>query len=152
MCLRFLKRQKVLHCDLKPENILLKEGGRSGIKVRISCMYYQSVYIHAHMNVHVHWHSTSGYCPHDRCCHVCACILCVCQSIVSCMLIMYSIRQECVCKHHKDSMALQVSCIWHSIAQHALCPSIPYTPYLAQMCNPAAFSNHLSQVQLSVAN
>ena len=34
VCLRFLKRQKVLHCDLKPENILLKESGRSGIKVR----------------------------------------------------------------------------------------------------------------------
>lgn len=33
VCLRFLKRQKVLHCDLKPENILLKESGRSGIKV-----------------------------------------------------------------------------------------------------------------------
>ena len=36
VCLRFLKRQKVLHCDLKPENILLKESGRSGIKVRQS--------------------------------------------------------------------------------------------------------------------
>lgn len=33
VCLRFLRRQKVLHCDLKPENILLKEDGRSGIKV-----------------------------------------------------------------------------------------------------------------------
>lgn len=38
VCLRYLRRQKVLHCDLKPENILLKEGGRSGIKVCPFCL------------------------------------------------------------------------------------------------------------------
>jgi len=44
VCLRFLRRQKVLHCDLKPENILLKEGGRSGIKVStLSCPFHMSV-------------------------------------------------------------------------------------------------------------
>merc|ERR1712100_56226 len=32
-CLRYLRRQKIIHCDLKPENILLKASNKSSIKV-----------------------------------------------------------------------------------------------------------------------
>jgi hypothetical protein len=31
--LRFLRKQRIIHCDLKPENILLKQPNKSGIKV-----------------------------------------------------------------------------------------------------------------------
>jgi dual specificity tyrosine-phosphorylation-regulated kinase 2/3/4 len=34
VCLRFLRKQRIIHCDLKPENILLKQPNKSGIKVR----------------------------------------------------------------------------------------------------------------------
>lgn len=36
VCLRFLRKERVVHCDLKPENILLKHPNKSGIKVSVS--------------------------------------------------------------------------------------------------------------------
>lgn len=36
--LRFLRRQRVIHCDLKPENILLRAPNKSGIKARMHCI------------------------------------------------------------------------------------------------------------------
>eukprot|EP00742_Colponemidia_sp_Colp-10_P006299 GILJ01006751.1.p1 GENE.GILJ01006751.1~~GILJ01006751.1.p1 ORF type:complete len:598 (-),score=65.09 GILJ01006751.1:440-2233(-) len=45
--LRFLRKQRVIHCDLKPENILLKQPNKSGIKVidfGSSCFEDERVY------------------------------------------------------------------------------------------------------------
>lgn len=45
--MRFLRRQRVVHCDLKPENILLKQANKSGIKVidfGSSCFEDERVY------------------------------------------------------------------------------------------------------------
>ncbi|KAK9814117.1 hypothetical protein WJX72_000884 [[Myrmecia] bisecta] len=45
--LRFLRRQRIVHCDLKPENILLKEPGKSAIKIidfGSSCFENERVY------------------------------------------------------------------------------------------------------------
>ena len=33
MSLKFLRRQRVIHCDLKPENILLRQSNKSSIKM-----------------------------------------------------------------------------------------------------------------------
>nr|XP_045620528.1 dual specificity tyrosine-phosphorylation-regulated kinase 2-like [Procambarus clarkii] len=41
LCLDALYKNKIIHCDMKPENVLLKQQGRSGIKVRSSCIYRQ---------------------------------------------------------------------------------------------------------------
>jgi len=37
-CLALLYENRIIHCDMKPENVLLKTPGRSGIKVRVSCI------------------------------------------------------------------------------------------------------------------
>jgi dual specificity tyrosine-phosphorylation-regulated kinase 2/3/4 len=45
--LRFLAKQRIIHCDLKPENILLKKSNRSGIRVidlGSSCFVDERVY------------------------------------------------------------------------------------------------------------
>jgi dual specificity tyrosine-phosphorylation-regulated kinase 2/3/4 len=45
--LRYLRKQKIIHCDLKPENILLKQPNKSGIKVidlGSSCFEGERVY------------------------------------------------------------------------------------------------------------
>mmetsp|Transcript_64791 Transcript_64791/g.204581 ORF Transcript_64791/g.204581 Transcript_64791/m.204581 type:complete len:715 (-) Transcript_64791:69-2213(-) len=45
--LKFLRKQRVIHCDLKPENILLKQPSKSGIKVidfGSSCFEDERVY------------------------------------------------------------------------------------------------------------
>lgn len=45
--LRFLKKQRIIHCDLKPENVLLKNPTKSGIKVidfGSSCFEDERVY------------------------------------------------------------------------------------------------------------
>ena len=45
--LRFLNKNKIVHCDLKPENILLKQPNKSGIKVidfGSSCFQQERVY------------------------------------------------------------------------------------------------------------
>merc|ERR1719380_345587 len=45
--LRFLRKQRVIHCDLKPENVLLKNPTKSGIKVidfGSSCLEDERVY------------------------------------------------------------------------------------------------------------
>jgi serine/threonine protein kinase len=47
VCLRFLRKQRIIHCDLKPENILLKQPNKSGIKVidfGSSCFENERIY------------------------------------------------------------------------------------------------------------
>ena len=47
VCLRALKKLKIIHCDLKPENILLRQQHKSGIKVidfGSSCFSEERVY------------------------------------------------------------------------------------------------------------
>ena len=47
IALRFLKKQKVIHCDLKPENILLRYYNKSMIKVidfGSSCFLDERIY------------------------------------------------------------------------------------------------------------
>ena len=47
IALRYLKKQKVIHCDLKPENILLKYYNKSLIKIidfGSSCMIDERIY------------------------------------------------------------------------------------------------------------
>ncbi len=47
MCLKSLKKLRIIHCDLKPENILLKQQHKSGIKVidfGSSCFEEERVY------------------------------------------------------------------------------------------------------------
>ena len=40
MALRFLKKERIIHCDVKPENILLKNPTKSGIKVQLCLFLY----------------------------------------------------------------------------------------------------------------
>jgi dual specificity tyrosine-phosphorylation-regulated kinase 2/3/4 len=47
MCLKSLRKLRIIHCDLKPENILLKQQHKSGIKVidfGSSCFEEERVY------------------------------------------------------------------------------------------------------------
>ena len=47
ICLRYLRKSKVIHCDLKPENIVLKYYNKSLIKVidfGSSCLLDERIY------------------------------------------------------------------------------------------------------------